>query len=54
LEKLWVTTHLRLLKSQGEIIDELRKVRAELWRERPGDMKKIHFKWTAAVKIQFF
>ncbi len=28
--------------SQGEIIDELRKSRAELWREYHGDMKKLH------------
>ncbi|MGK5088570.1 hypothetical protein WDW86_13510 [Bdellovibrionota bacterium FG-2] len=30
------------LDSQGEIIDELRKSRAELWREYHGDMKKLH------------
>ncbi|MGK5083956.1 hypothetical protein WDW37_11705 [Bdellovibrionota bacterium FG-1] len=28
--------------SQGAIIDELRKARAELWREYHGDMKKLH------------
>ena len=29
-------------ESQGEIIDEIRKARAELWREYNGDMKKLH------------
>ena len=30
------------IDSQGEIIDEIRKARAELWREYHGDMKKLH------------
>ena len=28
--------------SQGKIINEIRKVRAELWREYHGDMTKLH------------
>ena len=28
--------------SQGEIIDEIRKARADIWREYRGNMKKFH------------
>ena len=27
---------------QGEIIDKIRKVRADLWREYKGNMQKLH------------
>jgi len=27
---------------QGEIIDEIRKARAEIWKEYKGNMKKFH------------
>jgi len=29
-------------ESQGEIIDEVRRTRAQLWRHYRGDMKKLH------------
>lgn len=30
------------IDSQGEIIDEVRKARAQLWRQYRGNMKKLH------------
>ena len=30
------------IDSQGEIIDEVRKARAQLWRHYRGNMKKLH------------
>ena len=30
------------LDSQGEIIDEVRRARGELWQKYRGDMRKLH------------
>ena len=36
--------------SQGEIIDEVRKARAQLWRQYRGNMKKLHEESRKSVK----